>query len=120
MTKPRVAIYCRVSTNKQEEDGTSLETQLARCREHAANMGWEVVREYQEQISGYTMLSARPMLSEALTLAKQGGLDILLVYKVDRFARNQVRSAEMWKAFDTAGAEVVSATEPIGKGAMGH
>ncbi len=47
MTKPRVAIYCRVSTNKQEEDGTSLETQLDKCRNYAAAQGWEVVREYQ-------------------------------------------------------------------------
>ncbi len=60
------------------------------------------------------------MLSDALALAKAGGLDILLIYKVDRFAGNQMRPAEMWMAFDSAGTEVVSATEPIGKGAMGH
>ena len=40
MMNPRVAIYCRVSTNKQEQDGTSLETQLAKCEAYAAEQGW--------------------------------------------------------------------------------
>ncbi len=39
-TPPRAAIYCRVSSRGQEEDGTSLGSQEALCRQHAARRGY--------------------------------------------------------------------------------
>ena len=38
----RAAIYPRVSTAGQDEDGTSLATQEARCREYATQQGYEL------------------------------------------------------------------------------
>ena len=38
----RCTIYCRVSTDAQERDGTSLESQERECRAYAAQQGWFV------------------------------------------------------------------------------
>ena len=56
------AIYARVSTPGQQEDGTSLETQVAACLESAREQGDSVPPEYilQEQASGAD--SNRPLL----------------------------------------------------------
>ena len=53
----KAAIYCRVSTSRQEEEGTSLETQLAHCRAYAVSYGHEVddSRVFLEQASGADM-----------------------------------------------------------------
>ena len=58
------AIYVRVSTAAQEEDGTSLDTQEAACRRYATERGWSVddAHVYREQFSGYTR--ERPLLSQ--------------------------------------------------------
>src|SRR5215211_6288148 len=48
---PRVAIYCRVSSPGQE-DNSSLDTQEAACRAHAAEQGWTVVGVYREVHTG--------------------------------------------------------------------
>ena len=42
----RAAIYCRVSTSAQEEDGTSLTTQEAACRKYASEHGYIVDDEH--------------------------------------------------------------------------
>ena len=38
----KAAIYCRVSTHDQREEGTSLETQRAQCLAKARSLGWDV------------------------------------------------------------------------------
>ena len=59
------AIYPRVSTPGQQEDGTSLETQVAACLESAREHGEVVPPEYilREQASGADL--NRPMLTKA-------------------------------------------------------
>src|SRR5215213_6674251 len=52
MTTKRVAIYARVSTEMQEREGTSLESQVARCLDYAREQGWSVERVAEEQGSG--------------------------------------------------------------------
>ena len=42
MPTPRAAVYCRVSTGAQREDGTSLDTQRDACLAHAAARGYVV------------------------------------------------------------------------------
>ena len=70
MTK-RAAIYARVSTEMQEREGTTLESQVARCLDYAEEHGWAVERVVQEQGSGGD-IDGRPKLQSLLTLAKAG------------------------------------------------
>ena len=56
----QAAIYARVSTEDQV-DGTSLDTQLERCRAYVSGRGWNLAGEFvDEGVSG--SLSSRPAL----------------------------------------------------------
>jgi DNA invertase Pin-like site-specific DNA recombinase len=59
----RAAIYTRVSTARQGDDGTSLDTQEARCRDYVAENGYELVGVWSDQYSG-ALYRERPGLSE--------------------------------------------------------
>src|SRR5439155_8189994 len=82
----RVALYLRISTD-EEHQPFSLEAQEHRLSAFVPTQpGWEEVRTYVDQTSG--AYAERPGLSEALRDARLGLYDVLLVYRVDRFARS--------------------------------
>jgi site-specific DNA recombinase len=82
----RVAIYCRVSTAKQE-DNTSLDTQLAACRAKAKENGWQIVAEFREVDSGTALY--RKEWGRLIELIRSGGVDVVLAYDLDRLTREQ-------------------------------
>ena len=77
----RAALYCRVSTGDQH-----LETQLLDLREMARQRGLEVVREYNDVISGAK--AKRPGLDQLMSDARRHRFDVVLVAAFDRIARN--------------------------------
>jgi len=83
----RYAIYCRVSTDAQERDGTSLETQEAACRDYVERLGGSVVQCAREAGSGYAL--DRPELARLRRLIRDGEIDVFLCHAVDRWARQQ-------------------------------
>lgn len=76
----RCAIYSRVSTTKQES-----ENQLLQLRDFAKAMGWPVVIEYVDQITGKN--SDRPEFQRMFTDASQRKFDLLLFWSLDRLSR---------------------------------
>ena len=58
----RAAIYTRVSTDNQEQEGTSLQTQLEACLKYCHDKGYDVACRYSEAYSGLTL--ERPKLNE--------------------------------------------------------
>ncbi len=58
----KAAIYCRVSTEDQEREGTSLQTQLEACLAYCEQKEYKVVRRFTETYSGLTL--DRPKLTE--------------------------------------------------------
>ena len=82
------AIYARVSTPGQEEQGTSLETQVASCQEHARQQGLETPETlvFREQASGADQ--DRPILAKVLSMALSGEFQALTVHAPDRLSRN--------------------------------
>src|SRR5687767_335668 len=86
----RAALYCRVSTAGQEQDGTSLDSQEAQSRAHIAALGWTVAEEhvYREVHSGGE-LHTRPALTRLREAARGGEIDAVVSYAVDRISRNQ-------------------------------
>ena len=60
----RVAIYCRVSTELQEEEGNSLETQERLLTELARQRGWEY--EVFREVGSGTTIQKRPALQNLL------------------------------------------------------
>jgi len=49
------AIYCRVSTDNQESEGTSLQTQLEACTKYCRDRGYEVTYVFSEAYSGLSL-----------------------------------------------------------------
>jgi DNA invertase Pin-like site-specific DNA recombinase len=77
----RIAIYGRVSTDKQE-----CENQLLQLRTFAASQGWEIVSEFVDTgISGGT--SERPAFKEMFSAASKGKFEALLFWSLDRLSR---------------------------------
>ena len=78
----QVAIYARVSTDKQTTD-----LQLAELREFAKRSGWNIHHEYIDH--GYTGANTkRPAFNEMLAEARKKKFDCLLVWKLARLGRS--------------------------------
>src|ERR1700728_3382923 len=81
-------IYCRVSS-KEQVDGTSLESQQLACREYADRNQLTVACVFIERGES-AKFADRPQLLEMLAFCakRENGVEQLLVWKVDRLARN--------------------------------
>ncbi|MCO7126060.1 recombinase family protein [Sporolactobacillus shoreicorticis] len=84
----KVAIYARVSTIEQAEEGFSIDEQLRLLHEWSEDKGYEVYREYADRgISGKN-IKARPALQRLLADAMKRHFEIVIVWKMNRLARN--------------------------------
>lgn len=79
--KKRVALYARVSSEQQD-----YSLQIRELTEFAAVKGWEIHQVYEEKITGTT--ANRPQLKQMLFDMAAGKFSIVLVWKLDRFARS--------------------------------
>src|SRR5438067_275526 len=113
-TQPRAAIYVRVSTQGQEEDGTSLDTQLDRCRAHCAERGYVVSEEhvYREVHTG-TELWERKKLSQLRDAARRREVDVVVAFAIDRLSRDPVHLGVVISEADHARVNVEFVSEPL-------
>src|SRR5262249_15961549 len=105
-------LYARVSTEKQAEKDLSIPAQLAAMREYAIQHGWIVLEEFVEPgASGRT--ADRPLLRELLARCKDGNpkADVVLVHKIDRFARNGSDYANIKTILKQHGVRLASVVE---------
>ena len=111
-TEPKkVAIYARVSSDRQDVD-LSISAQLRALREYAARNNMTIVREFVDEAeSGRT--SARPAFREMISLArlKQKPFEVILVWKLNRFARNREDSIIYKSLLRRQGIQVISINE---------
>ncbi|KAA1431099.1 MULTISPECIES: recombinase family protein [Mycolicibacter] len=81
--------YLRVSTNEQADSGLGLDAQRRTIEEHAASRGITVVEWFTDAgVSGTTLPSKRPAMSEALAALAGRRASILLAAKLDRISRS--------------------------------
>jgi site-specific DNA recombinase len=106
-------IYCRVSS-KEQIDGTSLETQETACREYARSKHARVAAVFVEQGES-AKFADRTQLLALIDFCRQnkGSVDTLLVWKLDRFARNVTDHYSIKSTLLKYGVRVLSVTEPI-------
>jgi site-specific DNA recombinase len=116
------AIYVRVSSRKQAlEEKTSLADQEKECRAYAEREGWPVAAAFTDTMTGYETMYERPALQEVRDLIQSSGADVLLVWRFDRAARDQVDLLVLNREVNNAGARLVSATEgPVDNSATGR
>lgn len=81
----RAVIYARVSTNTQD-----YQRQLYELRDYADRMGYEVVKEFSEKISGVKKVDERVALSGLLDYVSHNCVDKVLIYECSRLSRRVV------------------------------
>ena len=105
---PRAALYARVSTHHGQDVGLQLDA----LREVAAARGWVVVEEFvDEGISGAKQ--RRPALDALMAAARAGEIDVVAVWRFDRFARSVGHLLQALDEFRTLGVEFLSLRENI-------
>jgi site-specific DNA recombinase len=106
----KAAIYTRVSTDRQAEDGYSLDEQERSCREHIEREGWGYVDTFRDAgVSG--KLRSRPALDKLVDCL--GDLDVVVVYALDRLGRSTKNLLDLWERFEQAGVALVFLREKI-------
>jgi DNA invertase Pin-like site-specific DNA recombinase len=104
MDRQRVALYARVSTVNGQQDP---EMQLRELREYAVRRGLEATGEFIDHgVSGSK--DSRPALNRLMADAKQRKFDVLLVWKLDRFARSLRHLVNALAEFEALGIAFVS------------
>ena len=109
----KAAIYCRVSTEDQKREGTSLGSQLETCLKRAQELDYETSEEYifQEVWSGLTL--ERPKLTNLRDWARQGEVSAVIVYSTDRLSRDPVHLLLLADEFEKKGIALIFVTEPL-------
>jgi site-specific DNA recombinase len=115
----KAAIYCRVSTDEQAIEGTSLESQLRACEQKAKEL--EVATRcniFQETFSGLSL--RRPGLDKLRDLAYKKEIDNIIVYCLDRLTRDPVHFIILSDEFERAGVKLDFVTETIESNDLGR
>jgi len=113
----RAVAYIRVSTKEQAErggfeEGFSIPAQRDAIRRAAAEAGAMIVEEFID--AGETATNARrPDLQRMLSYIKSNRVDLCIVHKLDRLARNRADDVAIHLALRQAGVTLVSVTENI-------
>jgi len=116
--KIKAALYCRVSTVEQAEDGFSISAQARLLTEYCKREGIEIFKIYMDEgISGQK--ENRPQFQEMLKDAQRKLFNVILVHKFDRFARKVELSQKIKNQLKKTNINVVSITEPIDDSPMG-
>ena len=101
----KAVIYARYSSDNQREE--SIEGQLRECKEYAQRNGILVLQSYIDRaLSAKT--DNRPEFQRMIRDSAKGLFDTVLVWKLDRFARNRYDSAHYKSQLRKNGVKVVS------------
>ena len=102
----RIAIYVRVSTQRQAQTQT-IEQQLERLQAHAQSQGWELPDGNIFRDDGYSGATLnRPGLDQLRDKVKAAEVDRVLVTAPDRLARNYVHQMVLLEELEHAGCQV--------------
>ena len=112
----KAVIYARYSSDNQREE--SIEGQIRECTAFAEKNGITILRHYIDRAFS-AKTDNRPEFQNMIKDSSKRLFDIVIVWKLDRFARNRYDSARYKATLKKNGVKVVSATEVISDGAEG-
>ena len=114
------AIYNRVSTEKQQQEGLSLQTQREACIKYAKQNGYDVPDKYilDEVYSGLTI--DRPKLDTLLGWVKNKEVQAIVIYSTDRFSRDGYDLLTLMRDCDVNKAKLLCVSEDLGEGKVGE
>ena len=115
--KVRCAIYTRKSTDEGlDMDFNSLDAQREACENYIRSQvakGWQILPERYDDGGFSGGNTNRPGLQKLLEDCKQGKVDIIVIYKIDRLSRSLYDFAELSKLFDEYKVDFCSVTQEI-------
>lgn len=107
MKTQKIALYTRVSTTDQHP-----EMQERELKEYVKRRGWTHAAEYRDKgVSGAS--EKRPGLNALLEDCRRGRVDVVIVWKFDRFARSLKQLLNALELFRRLGIDFISCTEAI-------
>ena len=112
----KAVIYARYSSDNQREE--SIEGQIRECTAFAEKNGMTVLKHYIDRAYS-AKTDDRPQFQQMVKDSDKHLFDVILVWKLDRFARNRYDSARYKNQLKKNGVKVVSATELISEGSEG-
>jgi DNA invertase Pin-like site-specific DNA recombinase len=102
----RVGLYARVSTHDQQ----TLPMQINAMREYAERRGWRIELSVEDIGSG---VSQRPKREELVKAALRRKIDVILVWRLDRWGRSLLDLVGSLKQLTEAGVGFISLTEAL-------
>lgn len=103
-------VYIRVSTDEQAKEGFSIDNQKRACVEYAQMYGYHIKRIFVDDGKS-ARTTDRPAFQELLQAIKEYTVDAVIIYKIDRFARNVGDFANIRKEFKNLGVKLLSVSE---------
>jgi DNA invertase Pin-like site-specific DNA recombinase len=117
ITQRRVALYARVSTDRQ-----STENQLCELRQSAERLGWIVVAEFVDHgISGSKGRAERPKLDSMMRGIARKDFDVVAAWSVDRLGRSLIDLVGLLQELHATGVDLylhqqgINTATPAGK-----
>ena len=112
----KAVIYARYSSDNQREE--SIEGQLRECTAYCKKNNITILRTYIDRAMS-AKTDHRPDFQRMIKDSAKGLFDVIIVWKLDRFARNRYDSAHYKAQLRKYGVKVLSATENISEGPEG-
>lgn len=113
----KAVIYARFSSDNQREE--SIEGQLRECTAYCEKNDITIVRRHYIDRAVSARTDHRPDFQRMIADSAKGAFDVIVVWKLDRFARNRYDSAHYKAMLRKHGVKVLSATENISDGPEG-
>ncbi len=108
--KDEVYVYIRVSTSEQADEGFSIDNQKRACKEFCEARGYHIKRMFVED-GRSARTTERPALQEMLKALVDTPVGAIVIYKIDRFARNVTDFSRLYNEFKTKGIQLISVSE---------
>jgi site-specific DNA recombinase len=110
----RAALYLRVSTSEQAENGHGLDVQRERCKALVVVKGWQVVAEFSDEgVSGTLGIEERVGLKALMQAIESGDIDAVIVLALDRLARSTLLILDLVSKITAKGVTIASCKESL-------
>jgi len=113
----KTAIYCRVSTDNQEREGTSLQTQLENCLTYCQGKGYEAAYRFTEAYSGLSL--ERPELDKLREMVRTETIDVVVCYSLDRITRDPGHGVIITQELEKHRVTLEAVTEDVDNSELG-
>jgi len=113
------AIYCRVSGEAQEKEGTSLDSQREADLAKGKELGYDTPITFVVSEVGSRLTLDRPKLNRIRQLVRDKQVDAVIIYALDRLSGDPVHTVILEDELERHGVQLISVTEDIDSSDLG-